>query len=198
MRAYFVFANFLAWRCNAIFLVMIILFRIYHKGVLFCMHAEGEFSVFIRRRSWSRQQHIKPASVSYMMCEDGSHHSPDAKPRFWLERQPSIGTCERTLRFDIAGFLWTTVHIRSCRSEAVNFDLVLADYTTIGFLCAVLTCQSLSINLNGGQATNQAAAISNLRQKFGRLQFDAVHWTCKLWSCNDYLFKCGATKYGLR
>jgi hypothetical protein len=36
----------------------------------FLIQSEGEFSAFIRPRSWPGQQHIRPASASQAMSED--------------------------------------------------------------------------------------------------------------------------------
>ena len=58
----------------------------------FLIRVEGEYPAFIRRRSWPLRQHIRLASASQEMCEDGSRYNPSARRRSWPGRPPATKT----------------------------------------------------------------------------------------------------------
>ena len=62
----------------------------------FLIQLEGEFPAFIRPPWRPSQQHIRPASSSQAMCEDGSRYSPAARPRSWPGRRSWTGTNARS------------------------------------------------------------------------------------------------------
>jgi hypothetical protein len=62
----------------------------------FLIQPEGEFPAFIWPPLWPLQQHIRPASSSQAMCEDGSRYSPVTRPRSWLGRRRWTGTNARS------------------------------------------------------------------------------------------------------
>jgi hypothetical protein len=60
----------------------------------FIIQLEGELPVFIRRLGRPRQQHIRVASASQAMCEDGSRYTRAAKRRSSPWRPPATGASE--------------------------------------------------------------------------------------------------------